>query len=119
MAGIEDILRQRSDHSQYLVHLTRDHSVEGTELSAREVLIRVLEEKTLLAKRAHGAVHRRLGGSEVLLRKTASVCLSETPIGAIRYLAQAIEGRAIRLAPYGLVFHKDFVRKSGGNPVGI
>ena len=72
MAGIEDILRQRSDHSQYLVHLTRALSMEGTELPAREILTRILKDKTLIAHRPHGALHRRLGGNADLLRKGVS-----------------------------------------------
>lgn len=117
MPSVEEMLRLRPDHSQYLVHLTREGVISEKRLSPRAILEKVLRDRALRAARPHGVLHRRLAQDPDLARRTACVCLSEVPIAAVRLLCQEIDGRSVKLAPYGLIFHKDFIRKQGGNPI--
>jgi hypothetical protein len=43
-------------------------------------------------------------------------CFTEVPLNQIHLLVGEIPGRQIALEPYGLVFTKDFIAESGGQP---
>ena len=43
-------------------------------------------------------------------------CFTETPLTQIHLLAKKIEGRAIELEPYGIVFRKEDLFNAGGQP---
>ena len=44
MSSIDEILRLRSDHSPYLVHLTRDAVAEGKRIAASDILRQILKQ---------------------------------------------------------------------------
>lgn len=107
--------RDREDLSRFLVHLTRDYD----NVVARENLISILNDKTILAKNAHCLVMHKLGMmdfSQRLQEEFYTVCFTETPLPQIKQLTKEIEGRRIKLSPYGLVFWKDELFNKGASP---
>jgi hypothetical protein len=44
-------------------------------------------------------------------------CFTETPIDQVEILLSKVIGRKFEPEPYGLVFEKKYIRKSGGNQV--
>jgi hypothetical protein len=113
-----EFLRRKRDFSPLLVHLTKD--VESKGLSAKDVLIKMLTEKKLLASN-----HYCLFDSDLKKPKNSSirekfkvVCFTETPIDLIDVLLTDLEGRYFfKPKPFGLVFTKEFIKQYGGNPV--
>jgi len=105
----------RDDISRFLVHLTRDYAG----LSAQENLCSILRAKTVKARNAHCLFHHKLvqySASDVLRKKFRTVCLTEAPFPQIRFLAQEVPGRNIRLKPFGLVFRKEDLLEKGASP---
>jgi hypothetical protein len=114
--------RNRSDLSDYIVHLCRDdrESFPGGS-PARKNFISIAKVKEIRAYKPHclfvneikklpeefrKAVHERLSVS----------CYTEAPLEQIRHLVGSIQGRQYRFEPYGFVFLKDFILHAGGQP---
>jgi len=109
------IARNREDISRFLVHLTRDYE----DNPSKNNLINILREKTIFARNAHCLVMhkiKQMGFSNVLKKKFNTVCFTETPLTQIKQLVSEIEGRKIRLKPYGLIFWKDDLFEKGSSP---
>jgi len=116
------ILSRRTDLSSFLVHLTRSRKIrrqgETVTLKARDVLVSILKAGCIRAKNFHCLFNKDLLTLDTVdAAPFKTVCFSETPLSDINYLTQEIEGRAIRLTQYGLVFRKATVVNRGGNPV--
>lgn len=111
---IGEVLNRRSDLSTFVVHLTR--ASKGK--SALEHLVSMLSDHVIEARSAQGWARDR--AKELGARAEASqrvVCFSEAPLEHIYSLAAEIQGRSVKLEPYGLAFTKMAVRRRGANPV--
>jgi hypothetical protein len=115
---IEELLERRTDLSTFLVHLTRDTD-DG--ISAREHLLRILVDCTLLRGAPMGAaamLAERHGSNQPDFRNTQRVvCFTESPLEHTWMMCANIEARRMRFAPYGVAFTKTWGRIVGVNPV--
>ena len=104
---IEDLLHRRTDLSTFLVHFTKADG-HGT---ACENLKSIIESGCLEAVTKQGmAKDKEIAGQAV-------VCFTETPLEQAWTLLEEIEGREVKLEPYGLVFTKIWARRKRVNPV--
>ena len=109
---ITDLLQRRSDLSTFLVHLTRSTA----DLSARDVLLRIVCEHTLRAGRPMGMASADHLPQEVLATQR-TVCFTETPLEHVWMLVEEIADRQVNLEPYGIAFTKSWARRRGVNPI--
>ena len=114
----EQFLDEKRDYSDLLVHLTR----ESEERSAKEILMTILDERTLRAFNHFCIFDKNLKSTSCDILNTYKskfnvVCFTETPVDQIEAVVQPLIGRAKQLEPYGLVFKKDYIRQQEGNPV--
>lgn len=110
-----EIRSNREDLSRFLVHLTREYDGQN----ALENLINILNEKIIEARNAHCLVMHKIeqmGFSSKLKCQFDTVCFTETPLTQIRQLTSEIEGRKIKLMPYGLIFWKQDLFEKGASP---
>ena len=111
MTIYEDILRDRQDMTNWLLHFTRN-SKDG---NARDVLRSILVEGAIRP----GFASRK--NKDGLLRPTVygptpAVCFTEQPLKAfVQYLSSRNDPEA--MAGYGIVIHKHDVYVAGGLPV--
>jgi hypothetical protein len=110
---IDEVLQRRGDLSTFVVHLTKDDD-RGT---AKDRLLSILKARTLKAGRAMGWAKDKLVGDAAGLESQRVVCFSETPLEHIYSMFANIEGRQVRLAPYGVACTKMVARRLGVNPV--
>jgi hypothetical protein len=111
--SIKETLTQRTDISQYLVHLTKDTD-DGK--SAKENLISILKGGQIEARKHHCLFSPKLRKEDEEIQKLFNVvCLTETPLEKIHLLTN-IKGRKINLRPFGVVFTKEAVINKQGNP---
>lgn len=115
--NIKDIMNFRTDISPFLVHLTKN--IGGP--NARENLKSILNAGEIRA--SHTQISDvKFGGDNRNLPSPAStnaleaVCFTETPLDQIHCLLN-IEGRAVNLTRYGLLFLKGKCIEKGVNPV--
>ena len=107
MTTIESRLNRRPDLSTFLVHLTRDKD----DRFASDNLVNILSHRRLQAVTKMGkAKDHDVPNQEV-------VCFTETPLEHAWTLIGDIQGRQVKLEPYGLVFTKIWARSRGINPV--
>lgn len=113
--SVDEFLDRKRDFSPLLVHLTRDDDM----FAAKDVLVQILDQKTLRAYNHFCLFSPSLKGSDAasLADKFKVTCFTETPIDQIGILLFRVKGRNIKLDPYGLVFKKRYIKQSGGNPV--
>ena len=110
--------KRKRDFSPLLVHLTKNDQASGR--TAKEVLDKILEERTLVAANHYCLFDSALNEYKdtSVSKRFSVVCFTETPIDLIDVLLTDLEGRYFfKPKPFGLVFTKDFVRPRGGNPV--
>jgi hypothetical protein len=114
--NIKDILLFRTDVSPFLAHLTR--AADGQ--TAHDVLDQILTNRQLVAGPTPiSAV--RFGGNtadwtrEEKRRWFGAVCFTETPLGETHCLLD-IQGRAVNLEPYGILFVKERLADRGVAP---
>ena len=111
--SIEEILDFREDISPFLVHLTKD----AGEKTASEVLKKILAEKKLVPGGVPISDARFYFSAEGEKRDFCSaISFTETPLNEIHCLLDIVK-RSVELRPYGLVFLKSRLRKSGVSPV--
>ena len=113
MAKIEQLLQRRTDLSTFLVHLTR----ASPGASAGNNLLRIVEDLTIEARSPFGMarhLEKHLTGTGASQK---AVCFTETPLEHTWMMVQDIEGRAVKMAPYGLVFPRSVARRKHCNPV--
>lgn len=120
------VSENREDLSRFVVHLTRDHepgdagrTVAGAEtVPARNNLLSMLMAQRIEARAPHCMVNPRLlkDVDEDRQKDFHVVCLTEVPLNQIHLLTQEIEGRVVKMKPYGLIFHRDIIIRKGGQP---
>lgn len=122
--AIQDILDLRRDISPFLIHLTRDDNYlaptdDGGYANARGCLELMLRERRLRAGFAQSDI--KYGGpmcldNEVERQFLRAVSFSETPLDETHCMLE-IQGRAVNLKPYGIVFFKKALAARGVSPV--
>jgi hypothetical protein len=113
MPDIRDVLNRRTDLSTFVVHLTRDR--DGW--SARQVLDAIIRERLARAYTPMGWARGQDDPGDRQAQTQRVVCFSEAPLKHIYSLVGEIEGRQIRLQPYGFALTKMAARRLGINPV--
>jgi len=114
----------RADLSRFVIHLTRDdvpHELDElldvTPQSACKKLLSILKGKRIEASNPHCVHGKRLNELPQGARNSFNVvCLTEVPLEQIHLLTREIEGRKVKMQPYGLVFERSFIIQSGGQP---
>lgn len=115
----EDIVASRGDLSPFLIHLTRDLTVQGSNfqfVGARNNLISIINSSTLQA-RSSNSYFKYKRPATILSSWLNSVCLTETPLRDIDIQLMPIHNRQQHFQPYGLAFFENSVRRAKGNPV--
>ncbi|WP_157835306.1 hypothetical protein [Ectopseudomonas composti] len=104
--------------SQFVVHLTRNDTKDFSNgATAKENLISILKSRKIFAVRPHCIFNTEIKAlGKTAVAKCRAACFTETPLSEIGKLARKIEGRAIELESYGLVFRKEDLIKAGGQP---
>lgn len=104
-------IRNRSDMSGYLYHLTRGTS----ELNTLEVLIKILKERKLRGSTT---------SSGFIVGGNTAVCFQDTTTYGLcqnsyheQQLRKDDKNMKVRYRPIGLAFPKNYVYKLGGRPV--
>lgn len=110
---IREVLNRRTDLSTFVVHLTRARDNR----SARDALDDILHERTLKRGQPMGWAKGEDDAGDPLRQSQRVVCFSETPLEHIYSLVADIEGRAVRLEPYGVALTKMVARRAGVNPI--
>ena len=136
----DQLIAQRQDLSQFLVHLTRSgtwrqwkdiynlRSDNYPTLSPRGSLEDILKLGKIEARSPFGyfnfKVKMTTWSGQVLNQNSGvqrswlqSVCFTETPVDFVQLQFQEIYGRSLQFEPYGLAFWEDSVRTKGGNPL--
>ncbi len=110
---IKEVLSERTDISRFVVHLTKNTN-DG---NALENLVSILNDKEIRGRNHHCLFSPMLRAEEEDLQERFNVvCFTETPLDKIHLLTE-ISNRKVNLEPYGIVFKKEKIRKSRGNPV--
>jgi hypothetical protein len=111
--SIRTVLGRREDLSTFLVHLCRNRAG----VTAVEALMRIVTERRLRAMTPMGWAKSNDDPSDSASQSQRTVCFSETPLQHVHSLFADIEGRSIRLEPFGLALTKVVARRVGVNPV--
>jgi hypothetical protein len=113
MPTIDQVLPRRSDFSNFLVHLTRNQG----DSSAKDILFKIIEDERLIAGQAFGHAHSKMAAAKWSTKDQKCVCFTEVPLEHICLLSETIEGRSVKMEPYGIVVPKKYARKRDVNPV--
>jgi hypothetical protein len=112
----KDLLNRRSDLSTFLVHLTR--STDGR--TAADNLRAILTDGRIKSKSVFGILKKASDRGE-LDNETEDtqrcVCFTETPLEFVYLLVEELQGRQVRLEPYGIAITKRQGRLRGVNPI--
>jgi hypothetical protein len=114
-----DASKNREDFSRFVVHLTRDDrkSFGSGGATARTNLLTILKERQIRSFSPHCLFNNKLAGMPAsLLRGFNVACFTETPLNHLRELVREIPGRQVKFEAYGLVFLREFIVSSGGQP---
>jgi len=101
--------RNRSDISTYVTHLTKDFN----EISAVEVLKKILTEKTIIGSNRDGYI----------IGDTGAVCFQDIPLYGVcqntyhEQMNRSELGNIVRYTPFGLTFEKEYLFNKGARPV--
>ncbi|MFG1270943.1 hypothetical protein [Xanthobacter flavus] len=108
----------RKDISRFIVHLTRDDTNDFSNgANARRNLIKIIAKKTVYAYKPHCLFNKKLMTvDKTIAEKFKVACFTETPLDQIHLLTREIPGRNVVLSPYGIVFNRSFMVKSGAQP---
>jgi hypothetical protein len=121
--NIQDVLNRRTDLSTFVVHLTRDEQVQPNDngppvfYPADQKLRSIIRERRLIAATPMGLGWDQDDPADPTRQTQRAVSFSETPLEHIYALVADIDGRQIKLEPYGLVLTKIVARREGVNPV--
>jgi hypothetical protein len=114
MSQIREILHRRTDLSTFVVHLTR---ARDAQFSAADALASIARDRRLEARTAMGWAARQDNPNDPTKQTQRVVCFSETPLEHVNLMCRKIEGRAVRMEPYGVALTKLKARTLGINPV--
>ncbi len=135
--------KDRSDLSQFLIHLTKDGVYEDYQLvvgsppgyqavrkpvRAKQALIDILSSKSLVARSPFGYFRLKVDMYRPLFGRAfinggvdpgllTAVCFSETPLRELSSFYRAVSNKKNAYKKYGLAFHQENVRNAGGNPI--
>jgi hypothetical protein len=118
MYDISDVINDRTDIDEYLVHLTKDTG----ETDAKSNLKKILREKKLVSSEDnHCSIQYAFSEEERISIRSeggfSSICFTETPLNNIKSMTFTIKYRKIKLTQYGLAFYKEPLRKKGVSPI--
>jgi hypothetical protein len=113
VAKIEQLLHRRTDLSTFLVHLTRSDG----DVPAREQLMDILIELRLRAGEPRGMASELSKSHQDVYESQRVVCFTETPLEHAWMMCEQIDGRQVKLEPYGIAVTKTWGRRNGVNPV--
>lgn len=136
----DQLLAQRGDLSQFLIHLTRSGILkldkdlyslpldDTQKITAKTSLELIIRSKRIEAKSAFGyfnytvPLQRRDGTTKnhnSLVRRDwlRASCFTETPLDHIHLLTNKIIGRQLQFENFGLAFKEEAIRSRMGNPV--
>lgn len=113
-----NVTANRGDISQFVIHLTRDcPSPESQPRTARENLSSILKSLKIEARNPHCFHNPRLTELDDNGRKSLNVvCFTECPLNQLYLITQHVEGRKVKLCPYGLVFRRTTLIEAGAQP---
>ncbi|WP_054199465.1 hypothetical protein [Clostridium baratii] len=105
----------RSDITGNLVHLTKSNIIDGKEVNAIDILIKILKEKKLMGSTTE---------TGYIVGDRKAVCFQESPLQSlaqnIYYEKVLFEDNKVskeRYTAIGILFKKDFIYRRGGRPV--
>lgn len=108
-------IARRSDMTCNLVHLTKDGIVDGKEVEAIDILIKILKEKKIVGSTTE---------SGFIVGSKRAVCFQESPLHSLaenvyfeKNLFENGKSSKERYSAIGLLFDKPLVYKAGGRPV--
>jgi hypothetical protein len=110
---IRDVLNRRTDLSTFVVYLTRDRVGR----TARDALNDIIRDRTLKRGSPMGWADEQDDPFDPAGQTQRVICFSETPLEHIYSQVAEIEGRRVKLAPYGVAFTKMVARRQGINPI--
>jgi hypothetical protein len=110
---VRQVVARRGDLSTFVVHLTRD--VKGR--SATEALRSILGSRVIRAGQPMGHAISCLNKGGHATESQKVVCFTETPLEYVYLMLEEIDGREVRLKPYGVALTKRVARQKGVNPV--
>lgn len=110
---IREVLNRRDDLSTFVVHLTRAR--DG--ISAKDRLTTIINDRQIIAGSPMGWAADQDDPADATKQTQRVVCFSETPLQHIYSLVADIEGRQVKLEPYGVAMTKMSARRLGINPV--
>jgi hypothetical protein len=117
MPNKTNVADKRQDVSHFVVHLTRDAIPANPATTARQNLMKILTDRKIEARNPHCYHNLRLAElPQNVQSEFKVVCFTEAPLDQLHHLTGKIEGRQILLQPYGLIFKKKFLLKSGAQP---
>ena len=111
----QNVTDNRTDISRFMVHLTRDDRGEEHGATARANFENMLAIGEITALRPH-CLHAKYI-PEDKQHRFAVTCFTETPLSQIKMLTRRIEGRKIKLEPYGFAFKREFLLECGAAQV--
>ena len=101
-------VKGRSDHSRFVVHLTRDDTQDFSDgASAADNFGSIVESRTIIAAKPHCLHWRKIPKKH--RRKFAVCCFTEVPLSELHLLTREIPGRQVQLSEYGFVFSREFL----------
>jgi hypothetical protein len=111
---IQDVLNRRTDLSTFVVHFTKCDAGR----SAADNLRSIIHGRCLEARSPFGWARDQVTSAAPEVQASQRcVCFSEAPLQHLYSLVAPIEGRGVRLEPYGLALTKGAARRAGANPV--
>jgi hypothetical protein len=111
----QNVTDNRTDISRFMVHLTRDDRGEEHGATARANLENMLAIGEITALRPHCLHAKQIPDAK--RHRFAVTCFTETPLSQIKMLTRRIEGRKIKLEPYGFAFKREFLLQRGAAQV--
>lgn len=114
----KEALRGREDVSRFLIHLTRDDRKDNKNgRTARRNLANILSEQKIRAFNPHCLFNRKIEKLDAKIADQFDVaCFTEVPLNQVHLLTRSIEGRQIKMAPFGVVFTREFLIAAGAQP---
>lgn len=112
---IEEVREERGDLSSWLVHLTKDNTLQingkNTFMPAKQCLENIIKCNQIVGVNPVGQFNYKSWYNSVATQDLLAICLTETPIHQI-YLFTGIKHKALTFSNYGLVFSADELAES-------
>ena len=110
-----EAVKDRSDISRFVVHLTRDDSKDFDDgATALDNFSNIIDERKIVALQPHCLHGSRIPNK--MKNKFSVCCFTEVPLTELHLLTDDIPGRKIKLSEYGIVFTREFIISKGAQP---